>query len=301
VKQQSPLTSPTAKCDVKAGANDKCKVDECAFTFQGTNSTSAAGYKYCVDDVIVSVDGNGDVSGVKCGGDLVGLKEVQKRAAASATGSSGDSGSGGSDPSSVPSSDPSSGSSSGSSPGPSPGSTTNSGGSNSSCFPASATVELSTGETKRMDELNVDDRVRVGASEFSPVFMFTHKLNEVVNTFIQLHTASGHSVSATPGHYLYINGDLAPASSIKVGDMMTTADGEATRVVQVSRVLGSGLFNPQTVHGDIVVDGIMSSTYTTAVAPSIAHKVLAPFCAAYAAVGFSTTLFEAGSPLHGVQ
>jgi Hint module len=97
------------------------------------------------------------------------------------------------------------------------------------------------GATKRMDELEVGDRVRVGASEFSSVFMFTHKLNKVVNTFIQLHTASGHSVSATPGHYLYINGELAPASSIKVGDVMTTADGEPTRVIQVSQVLGSGL------------------------------------------------------------
>jgi Hint module len=260
VKQQSPLTSSTAKCDVKAGANDKCKIDECAYTFQGSNSTSATGYKYCVDDVTVSVDENGNVSGVKCDGDLVGLKEVQRRAAASATGSK-----------------------------------------KSSCFPASATVELSTGETKRMDELDVGDRVRVGASEFSLVFMFTHKLNEVVNTFIQLHTASGHSVSATPGHYLYINGDLVPAGSIKVGDVMTTADGEPTRVIQVSQVLGSGLFNPQTVHGDIVVDGIMSSTYTTAVAPSIAHKVLAPFRAAYAALGYSTSLFEDGSPVHGLQ
>jgi Hint module len=159
-------------------------------------------------------------------------------------------------------------------------------------------VQLFTRVTKRKDELDVGDRVRAGAAEFSPVFIFTHKLNEVVNTFIQLHTASDHSASATPGHYLYINGDLAPASSIKVGDVMTTVDGEPTRVIQVSQVLGSGLFNPQTVHGDIVVDGIMSSTYTTADAPSIAHKVLAPLRAASAAFGVSTTRFEAGAPTH---
>jgi Hint module len=70
------------------------------------------------------------------------------------------------------------------------------------CFPASATVELSTGETKRMDELDVGDRVREGSSEFSPVFISTHKVDAVAKAFIQLHTASGHSVSATPGHYL---------------------------------------------------------------------------------------------------
>jgi Hint module len=237
---------------------------------------------YCVDDVIATFDGDGAVTGVKCDGKSVTLEEASKLDTKKASDSSGGSGSGGS----ASSPDPNSG---------------NDGSKKSSCFPASATVELSTGETKRMDELDVGDRVRVGASEFSPVFMFTHKLNKVVNTFIQLHTASGHSASATPGHYLYINGELVPASSIKVGDVMTTADGELTRVIQVSQVLGSGLFNPQTVHGDIVVDGIMSSTYTTAVAPSIAHKVLAPFRAAYAALGYSTSLFEDGSPVHGLQ
>jgi Hint module len=65
-----------------------------------------------------------------------------------------------------------------------------------------ATVQLFKGETKRMDELDVGDRVHVGSSEFSPVFIFTHKVDAVVNAFIQLHTASGHSLSATPGHYL---------------------------------------------------------------------------------------------------
>jgi Hint module len=149
-----------------------------------------------------------------------------------------------------------------------------------------------------MDELDVGDRVRVGASEFSSVFMFTHKLNKVVNTFIQLHTASGHSASATPGHYLYINGELVPASSIKVGDVMTTADGELTRVIQVSQVLGSGLFNPQTVHGDIVVDDIILSKYTTARSPSVAHKLLDPLRATYAAFGVSPTRFRAGAPTH---
>ena len=34
-------------------------------------------------------------------------------------------------------------------------------------------------------------------------------------------------------------------------------------------VRDTGLFNPHTMHGDIVVDGIVTSVYTTAVAPAL--------------------------------
>jgi Hint module len=37
-----------------------------------------------------------------------------------------------------------------------------------------------------------------------------------------------------------------------------------------------GLFNPQTLHGDVVVDGLRASSYTTAVEPAVAHRLLWP-------------------------
>ena len=37
-----------------------------------------------------------------------------------------------------------------------------------------------------------------------------------------------------------------------------------------------GLYNPLTLAGDIVVDGILASTYTKAVTPKMAHAALAP-------------------------
>jgi hypothetical protein len=49
----------------------------------------------------------------------------------------------------------------------------------------------------------------------------------------------------------------------------------------VELVRGVGLYNPQTLHGDIVVDGVRASTYTEAVDPVFAHAVLAPVRAVY--------------------
>jgi hypothetical protein len=43
-----------------------------------------------------------------------------------------------------------------------------------------------------------------------------------------------------------------------------------------SSILRLGLFNPHTMDGDLVVDGIHTSIYTAAIAPSLAHSILWP-------------------------
>jgi Hint module len=146
-----------------------------------------------------------------------------------------------------------------------------------SCFPAAAKVETEAGVIKRMDQLAVGDRVRVGPSEFSTVFMFTHKLGgEDKREFVRIDVASGDSITATAGHYLFAGGSLKTAASVRAGDSLTLATGALSTVTEVSRVLMSGLYNPQTEDGRIVVDGIVASTYTQTVHPSVAHALLAP-------------------------
>jgi hypothetical protein len=44
----------------------------------------------------------------------------------------------------------------------------------------------------------------------------------------------------------------------------------------VSTEWAEGLYNPHTMHGDIVVDGVHTSTYTDSVAPALAHALLWP-------------------------
>ena len=163
----------------------------------------------------------------------------------------------------------------------------------STCFPEDATVELEDGRIKRMDEIDIGERVRVGTNEFSEVFMFTHRMSKVENGFVQLEMESGLSLSVTKGHYIYVNERLITAETAKVGDEVQEMSG-MSKITKVSMVRGRGLYNPQTVHGDIVVNGVKASTYTTAVKKMTAHSLLTPVRAAFRVLGVSTQMLEKG-------
>lgn len=82
---------------------------------------------------------------------------------------------------------------------------------------------------------------------------------------------------------IYINGKLAPARKINVGDQLTTLSGwKRVTAVQMDETC-TGLYNPQTMHGDIVVDDVVVSTFTTAVDIRIATGLLLPFRALFRA------------------
>lgn len=66
-----------------------------------------------------------------------------------------------------------------------------------------------------------------------------------------------------------------------------------TRVTRVRRV---GLYNPMTLHGDLIVDGYRVSTFTTDVHPVLATALLAPARAVYVTTGWSTGVLEGGVP-----
>lgn len=168
-------------------------------------------------------------------------------------------------------------------------------GSSGSCFPAQGLVELENGITKKMSELAIGDRVRVSSTEFADVFMFTHKLSNVRNEFINVETKDSIRFTVTPGHYIYINEKLVPAGTVMVGDRLELGNGKVTTVAQVTRSIEEGLYNPQTTHGDIIVNGVRASTYTTAVDRPAAHALLAPFRGLFNAFGATTTLFEQGA------
>lgn len=164
------------------------------------------------------------------------------------------------------------------------------------CFPADATVVTLDGSVKMMRDLAVGDKVLVSSGVFADVFMFTHKLDNVVYNFVRAQTASGASIRLTSGHYIYVNGgNLVAASALRVGDSLETDAGVADKIVHVSTVKATGLYNPQTVHGDIIVDGFRASTYTKAVHPVLAHSLLAPFRSVYNHFGLFTSMLDSGS------
>jgi desert hedgehog len=145
-----------------------------------------------------------------------------------------------------------------------------------------------------MDALAVGDMVKVGPNVYSKVFMFTHKIADITRNFVELSGASGASILLTAGHYIPVDGILLPASSVSAGARLRLGNGLSEVVTAVRLVSGSGLYNPQTLQGDIVVNGIVASTYTTAVAPPLAHAILSPVRTLFRTFGSTITFIENG-------
>lgn len=143
------------------------------------------------------------------------------------------------------------------------------------CFPASATVSLADGRLVRIGTLKAGMRVRVdGDMATSAVFAFTHRKMDGVHEFVRIET-NGHAVTLSEMHYVYANEALVRARDVQVGDILRTISGRRS-VSSVCRVFENGLIAPHTMQGDIVVGGVVASTYTALFSAEAAHALLAP-------------------------
>jgi len=153
----------------------------------------------------------------------------------------------------------------------------------------------------------VGDEIAVGAGIYSSVIAFTHKMPDMVDEFVVLTTASEARITLSGGHYIFIYGKdgkqeklgaLRRADNAHVGDFLEIVTTNAhnkdvmyySPIVLIEIVKARGLFNPQTIDGKIVVDGVLCSTYTDAVAIDVGHAALAPLRFIYATFG-STARF----------
>ena len=75
----------------------------------------------------------------------------------------------------------------------------------SECFPANATVQLQSGTTKSMSQLEVGDHVLVDANTYSEVYMFSHRYADFSGPFVAIQTASGEELMLTADHYLLVH------------------------------------------------------------------------------------------------
>jgi len=143
------------------------------------------------------------------------------------------------------------------------------------CFPGNALVKLENGQTISLTELKIGDKIQTGANRVSEVYLFTHALPLAETPFIELTTANGHTIVLSAGHYLYVNGTLAKAEAVKLNDILRTEQGESN-VTLIEYVRETGLYNPHTLDGDIMINGVCTSTYTDALRPDLAHSILGP-------------------------
>lgn len=177
----------------------------------------------------------------------------------------------------------------------------------SQCFPADAIVHTaaatgaattsvrgdgvsaSDGGTVRIRDLAVGDTLAVhpAAGRAAPVdggvvHAFSHADPAALLPFVSLTTDSGASVTLTGGHYLWVNGVPAPADTVIVGDTLHVVPvGANGTVVRIETVMGAGAYAPHPLGGELIVGGVRVSAYTSALAPTLAHALLAPARAAW--------------------
>ena len=140
--------------------------------------------------------------------------------------------------------------------------------------------------------------------------MFSHRDSKTRGTFISLTTASGASIAATPGHYIWAAAAvidnhktqagpwiLTRAEDISIGSCMFSADASrasslCNQVIARTVKIGKGLYNPHTASGSIVVNGVAAATFSDVLPPSLhAHAAITtPFRWLYAACKASDSI-----------
>ena len=152
---------------------------------------------------------------------------------------------------------------------------------NASCFPMNSIVQLENKLSCKINCLKRGDKIMVSPNEFSEVYLFTHADKTIITNFIKLTTKSGLTLTLSPCHYLYVNGILITASNVNINDKLYTINNMYDPVTSIETVIEKGLYNPHTLNGDIMVNGVVTSTYTKALHPYIAHLLLAPIRVIY--------------------
>ena len=140
-------------------------------------------------------------------------------------------------------------------PSPSP-SNDGGGGGGDNCFPSEAIVETPEGK-KPIYALEIGD-FALSHEGFSEVYLLGHADNESVIEYIRLTTDNGTSIRLSKEHFIESNGRYVYAKDVKKGDRL--AYGE--RVIGIEKEKAKGLWNPFTVAGTIVVDGVLASCHS---------------------------------------
>lgn len=162
---------------------------------------------------------------------------------------------------------------------------------NPECLPGSAVLRRREGGEVEVRDLKVGDVVATGRGEYGKVFAFSHRDAWAVGEIVRLETAR-RKVRLTRGHLVpsRIDGGggickgrerLVAAAAVTTGKDCLY-DAEEERWVGVEAVVREGeadvgregLYNPHTLTGTIVVDGLLLSCYTTALRPEKAAPLL---------------------------
>jgi len=135
------------------------------------------------------------------------------------------------------------------------------------CFSPLVKAEVLDKGRVMMKDLVVGDKVLTASGEYKTMFSMSHYHKSRDTSFLRIRVDTGveQPLEISHNHLLFTEAKEypVPAASIKVGDKVLTTSSGFREVVELSRITRKGLYNPLTMDGTIVVDGIVASTYTS--------------------------------------
>lgn len=161
------------------------------------------------------------------------------------------------------------------------------------CFPGWARVTVAGGFQKSMSSLTPGDRVmalsETGQVVFSPVLLFLHRDPKSKSRFLSLQTEDGHRLAVTAHHLVFSDAYCRPdsrqyraqfASRAQTGTCIVvhTAEGEVrpSRIISISEEESTGVYAPLTEAGNVLVDGVLASSYALVEDHRLAHWAFGP-------------------------
>jgi Hint module len=167
---------------------------------------------------------------------------------------------------------------------------------NPECLPGFSTLTIPPGVPRSVSSLRIGDIVQVSVSLstgqpiYEPIYAFSHASPTARPiALIHIATASNLTLAVTPGHLVPLRArGLVPARNVRANGADAVYDARnrawtlVRHVVNDRPSIATGLFNPHTSSGTVIVDGVLVSCFTTALLPRLAVVMLAPARALFA-------------------
>ena len=154
--------------------------------------------------------------------------------------------------------------------------------SNDSCFPGDSYVLTEQNQKVLIADVVPGTKVfsfvnSNGKMESSEVYTILHFEPNRIARYLILKTQSGDTLKISPNHLIFLEKlEVKFASEVKISDVLITANGDKSMVVDISYMMQRGVFAPVTHSGTIIVDGILVSCYASFPNHHVAHLATAP-------------------------
>jgi hypothetical protein len=136
------------------------------------------------------------------------------------------------------------------------------------------------GGTKQMRDVRLGDRLQVARADgtlgFEEVYLNTHRDATTAAPYVTLTLASGRALTLSPRHFIPVATEAGEASfdagvavgadEVRAGDRVWSRDADGSmrldEVTAASTRVAVGAYNPLTLGGTIVVDGVVASAHS---------------------------------------